>query len=228
MEVTIHTVSKSLLLSTTVAAVVWLLLVALTNNTRTPSQLRDGEGHDRSDKVTWLFNLTPQIRRRILFIDPKTVLSKPPIALNRDSQMLSCLRTILQQQQLPIGGAGRDDNNNEQDLLHPRVFAHHWDARNIQNWNPGIRMVPIPQLQSSSSSCSVWEVGANTHARDTEQFLQQYPTCSYHAYEPIPDFFAQLNDRWAQESRVTPHNYGLGPEDVTFQIPPSQLHGEST
>ena len=137
--------------------------------------------------------------------------------------MLLCLQTILQNQQLPIGLGPTSPNGQDLQL---KVFAHHWDARNVQ-WNVHSRMAPIPQL-NDRSSCSVWEVGANTHARDTELFLQQYPTCVYHAYEPIPDFFVQLNQHWSQESRVTPHNYGLGPEDTTIQITSSELQGEST
>ncbi len=161
---------------------------------------------------------------KAIFTDPQTVVSKPAIAAN-DSQMLSCLRTVLLQQQLPIGvGWGRRGKRQKMLL---GVFAHHWDASNVDRWNDKIRMDPIPQLKNASS-CSVWEVGANIQAADTEQFLQQYPTCSYHAYEPVPEYFAQLDQYWAHESRVTPHKYGLGPEEFTFQVSPGALHGQAT
>lgn len=155
------------------------------------------------------------LRRQLFLIDPKTSTEKT----SKDTQMLACLQTILLENQLPIGPGPKDDGQ-------LKVFAHHWDARNPQ-WNVNLRMAPIPQIKQLSS-CSVWEVGANTRAQDTQMFLKQYPQCVYHAYEPIPDYYKQLELNWSAEDRVTPHAYGLGPEDYTFQVAASKLQGEST
>lgn len=204
MKFITNSVSRILLAT----AFLWLLLLSI-GMTR-PSQFTNNGAHEDYDKA---------------LVDPKIVpASKPTNTTNNDGQMLYCLRTILQQQQLPIGTGWKKKAKGQVQL---EVFAHHWDAANVHKWNEDIRMAPIPQL-TNGSSCEIWEVGANTHARDTERFLQQYPTCFYHAYEPIPAFFEQLNKHWSHESRVTPHSYGLGPEDSTFRITASELNGEST
>lgn len=69
------------------------------------------------------------------------------------------------------------------------VFAHHFDAK-MGFWNQDIRFDPLPQLEAARNDdeCTVWEVGAHEKAADSAELLKLYPTCTYHAYEPIPAF----------------------------------------
>jgi len=109
-----------------------------------------------------------------------------------------------------------------------RVWAHHWDARNPQ-WNQDIRFAEMPELASSqNTSCSVWEVGAHKRADDTRTLLGKYPKCEYHAYEPIPVFFATLSKHWKSTLNVHTHNYGLAKEDGGFKVTDSIIKGQST
>jgi FkbM family methyltransferase len=50
-----------------------------------------------------------------------------------------------------------------------------------------------------------------------EEFLELYG-CRIHAYEPNPQFFDDLDGRFAEEPRVTVHRYGLGGADATLQM----------
>ena len=149
----------------------------------------------------------------------------------KDAFLLSCLRTILTNHQLPIGEPN-----------HPRlanaVRAHHYDAQRLHLWNADSRFDPLKALEqtkddgdasiSASPPCSVWELGAHTRADDTATFLKRYAHCQYHAYEPVEEFAVQLQNKWKSESRVTAHAYGVGESAQEFSLPKAALKGQST
>ena len=157
----------------------------------------------------------------------------------KDAYLLSCLRTVLTSNELPIG-----------DRNEPRVAnvvkAHLGDAKRW--WNVGHRFNPVEALQPTSpvpptesspnaavasgveeeGGCSVWEVGAHTQGADSAQFLKQYPHCRYHAYEPVQAFADELRKNWESETRMSVHPYGFGAEAQEFSLPAAALQGEST
>lgn len=134
----------------------------------------------------------------------------------------SCLEETLQS--LPIGKGPRHKRKNLPDdqLL---VWAHHFDARSGK-WNMDIRFEEMEEL--THQPCSVWEVGAHTKAEDSSVLLKKYPNCEYHAYEPIPNYFASLAKHWEDTSNMYTHNYGLAHEDGEFKVSSSLLKGQST
>lgn len=139
----------------------------------------------------------------------------------------ACLRDVLQN--LPLG-TGRPRLRNG-GVAEVRAFAHHYDAGNRARWNANLRLEPIDASLTSNSNmnCSIWEVGANTEARDSRVFLRTYPPhCQLHAYEPIPPFFAKLQRHWQAEPRMTVHPYGLAAESTSFGVSPDKLKGQST
>ena len=108
---------------------------------------------------------------------------------------LACLRTVLSE--LPT--SKRLGKNG---VWFDTIHAHHWDAtENIEFYDK--RYDRLPQLVDPP--CSVWEVGAHTKANDTKTFLGWYPKCQYHAYEPIPVYYDQLQRNWKNEPRVQTH-----------------------
>mmetsp|Transcript_26873 Transcript_26873/g.40823 ORF Transcript_26873/g.40823 Transcript_26873/m.40823 type:complete len:355 (+) Transcript_26873:148-1212(+) len=171
-------------------------------------------------------DITPPSSRNNQNQIPKTTTTSTTTAAddsNNNNSYTSCLEETLQN--LPIGkGAGRLRRN----LM---VWAHHYDARNSQ-WNQDIRFDPLPEL--SSEHCSVWEVGAHTRAEDSATFLQQYPHCQYHAYEPIPNYYKQLVRHWKVKhttdnaDNMHLHNYGLGGNHFQFPVSSDMLKNQAT
>jgi FkbM family methyltransferase len=149
----------------------------------------------------------------------------------------SCLEKTLMN--LPIGLGPHHKRKNLKDPNQVLVFAHHYDARNPQ-WNDFIRFTEMPELeraeqmhdqqkkQHSSSTCSVWEVGANTHANDSAELIKKYPKCDYHGYEPIPAFFETLSKNWKETPNFFPHKYGLAKEDGGFRVTESLMKSQAT
>lgn len=141
----------------------------------------------------------------------------------------SCLEEALRG--LPVG-PGPQHKRKRMNLLKSDqllVWAHHFDARNDDKWNPDIRFERMPELDGAADRpCSVWEVGAHTQAEDTRVLRETYSKCEYHAYEPIPSYYAQLSKHWQSSSNVHTHNYGLGREDGEFLVPQALLKGQST
>lgn len=153
-------------------------------------------------------------------------------ATNSDSQMLSCLREVLWND-LPIleQPADRTALNGKGQEIHPlgATFAHHGDAGSWRRWNKSIMMArgaEIPPLKQQP--CYVWEVGAHRKADASREHMQRYPSCEYHAYEPIPEFAAELRTNWASEPKMHIHEYGLGAEDATLQVPVEALQEIAT
>jgi len=140
------------------------------------------------------------------------------------SDRAACLAHTLAH--LPIG-SGRKAPTKNTGGRDNMVFAHHYDAGNDAFWNAESRFAPIEQLEKAAP-CSFWEVGAHTAAADSKKLLNQYPHCTAHAYEPIPNFFAKLRPRWENESRMTVHNYGLAAANSSFFVSNDSLQGEST
>jgi FkbM family methyltransferase len=148
---------------------------------------------------------------------------------SESSEMLACLRSVLNN--LPIG-RGRymmRKKNHLKDTHSLVVFAHHYDA-GTGKWNADIRLedMPILEQQQKLGKCSVWEVGAYTTAGDSAILLKKYPGCQYHAYEPIPAYFNKLKSKWQNVARFTPHNYGIGPADSKFAVDREALKSQST
>jgi len=131
-----------------------------------------------------------------------------------------CLKDVLQH--LPIGhGRGKFRVQEKQ------AFPHHYDAGNDKLWNADMRFKPLPQLQTSDP-CSIWEVGAHKRADDSRRLLRDYPHCQFHAYEPVPNFFGELEYRWKGEDRMRLHPYGLAAKPSVFRLDPEDLKGQST
>ncbi|CAB9501248.1 expressed unknown protein [Seminavis robusta] len=146
-----------------------------------------------------------------------------------DFDFLMCVKDVLDN--LPIGKGRLAARRNPKRLN--IVFAHHFDANNgPKKWNAKDRFQPMPQLQKadagSAKSCVVWEVGAHERAEDSRTLLEQYPDCTYHAFEPIPTFFDNLQRNWKDEPRMHTHNFGIGVKDDVFQVDPNSLHSQST
>jgi len=140
----------------------------------------------------------------------------------------SCLEETLLN--LPIGKGPNHKRKNLKDPNQLLVWAHHFDARNPQ-WNMNIRFNEMPELATEDKEkypCSVWEVGAHEKAEDTRVLLEKFPKCEYHAYEPIPTYFATLSKHWESTSNVHTHDYGLAKEDGLFKVQAAILKGQST
>jgi FkbM family methyltransferase len=147
-----------------------------------------------------------------------------------DSDLIACHKEVFVN--LPIGlSLGGSGNTYE-------MFAHHGAAANWGQWNQEVRLEPMEVVDAmdpvksgsggSYSSCSIWEVGAHKHATDSKELMKRYPYCSYHAFEPVPEFFAVLQKDWAEDSRMALHNYGLANKNQTLTMPKTALEGEST
>jgi len=137
--------------------------------------------------------------------------------------MLACLKHTLDN--LPIGLGRRQARLNPSKRL--IVHAHHYDASNGK-WNAQDRFASMPHLEEAKDRCSVWEVGAFERADDSRVLMGAYPNCKFHAYEPIPRFFEKLDKLWSGESRIVPHNYGLGGKDSYFLVDEASLKGQGT
>ena len=129
-----------------------------------------------------------------------------------------CLKDVLNN--LPIVA--------KQHRRHPKglVRAHHYDAHNLLKWNADSRLDPFPPLPQSH--CTIWEVGAHKHAADSRAMLHKYSQCHFHAFEPVPAYYAVLQKRWKDESRMTTHNYGMANQATTLHLSPEALAGQST
>lgn len=145
----------------------------------------------------------------------------------------SCLEETLLS--LPVGkGAKNNARKHSPDSDSPdhqlRVWAHHYDAGNRDKWNAEqMFKLEIQELkQNSSGRCHVWEVGAHIEAMESRMLMKAYPDCEYHAYEPIPDFFAVLSKNWKGTANMHTHNYGLASEDGEIRVPSSILKGQAT
>ena len=119
---------------------------------------------------------------------------------------------------LPIGTGGL-----KEDIM--SVWAHHWDAR-TGKWNEDIRLEPLPRLEKEP--CSIWEVGAHKEAADSRRFMNLYPLCEYHAFEPIPSFYRFLFENWKRVDSMSTHNYGISRKNYSINVPLSAIKGEST
>jgi FkbM family methyltransferase len=104
------------------------------------------------------------------------------------------------------------------------VWTHHSEA-NTGKWNDEIRFEPLP----FTDKCSVWEIGANTEARDSQTLMESYPSCDYHAYEPIPSFFEKLQAHWeGRAPNMHLHGYGLADKSSTISVDKTVINAQST
>jgi len=160
-----------------------------------------------------------------------------------DAKMLSCLKQILLNNELPIisqspihsdfsprtalNGKGR-----ERSFLGAQL-AHHGDAGDYKRWNKSIHMAraqPMSQLQQGTekSPCIVLEIRAHREAQSSREHIKKYPNCQYHAYEVIPQFAEELKDRWKGEPRMHVHPYGLAENEMEIKVDVEVLDGIST
>lgn len=105
------------------------------------------------------------------------------------------------------------------------MFANHFDAVS-GHWNGDARLenLNVPQ----GDDCVIWEVGAFKNARDSQDFLPRFPQCNFHAFEPVPPFYQELEKHFKDNPRMATHNYGLGKDTFKFMIDPSTLKDEGT
>jgi FkbM family methyltransferase len=146
------------------------------------------------------------------------------LAPTKDSEMLVCLKEVLAN--LPIGKGRLSHKRNPRNLQ--ISFAHHYDAETNKNkWNANDRFLPMPELETAEH-CSVWEVGAFKTADDSQQLLKSYPKCTYHAFEPIKQYYQELEAKWKSEDRVHTHNFGIGGKELVLNIDPASLQNQGT
>ncbi|KAL7493004.1 hypothetical protein ACHAWT_002160, partial [Skeletonema menzelii] len=160
-----------------------------------------------------------------------------------DAQMLSCLKQILLNKELPIisqspihsdGSPRTALNGKGQEVpFLGAQFAHHGDTGDYKRWNKSIQMAraqPMPQLQQGTeeSPCIVLEIGAHREAKSSQGHIKNYPNCQYHAYEVIPQFAEELKDRWKSEPRMHVHPYGLAENEMEIKVDVEALNGVST
>ena len=161
--------------------------------------------------------LTPLTPARTSTSSATSSATRSETSTPQDTPFLQCIHHVLQN--LPVG-RGRKRKYSGLDVL--SVHAHHYDAGN-KIWNADDRFLPLPLLENNNNNCSVWEVGAHTRALDTQTFLEKYPNCMYHPYEPIEKYFKELKLYWDNETQVIPHNYGVDIKNTDFQVPRQQV-----
>ncbi|MFL6733645.1 MAG: FkbM family methyltransferase, partial [Sphingomicrobium sp.] len=74
----------------------------------------------------------------------------------------------------------------------------------------------LPLLQVTT----VFDVGANV-GQSVETYLREFPTATIHAFEPVPDTFAQLQANVGHNARVAIHNiaFGAKPGELKMSVP---------
>ena len=140
-----------------------------------------------------------------------------------------CVSRVLQDE-LPI--SPRDSVTAGHDALSSQLqvaYAHHYDAGRLDLWNEEIRFEIDETL--TVPGCAIWEVGANVLAQDSRRFMDIYPLCQFHAFEPIPEFYEQLTQNWSRSpgpSKLHIYGYGIGAETESFTMRRTDLAGQST
>eukprot|EP00557_Chaetoceros_sp_GSL56_P006182 CAMPEP_0176496884 /NCGR_PEP_ID=MMETSP0200_2-20121128/11427_1 /TAXON_ID=947934 /ORGANISM="Chaetoceros sp., Strain GSL56" /LENGTH=326 /DNA_ID=CAMNT_0017894857 /DNA_START=1370 /DNA_END=2350 /DNA_ORIENTATION=+ len=141
-----------------------------------------------------------------------------------------CLEVVLKHELpiLPVKDVQVRNQKNQMANFHTAVLAHHGDTGDWRRWNRAIsvREKPLPQLERAGSSCSIWEVGANTMAESSREYMRKYPNCHFHAYEPVQAFAMELKKNWEGEDRMHVHAYGIADEERTYFIPKSSMNGD--
>jgi hypothetical protein len=122
----------------------------------------------------------------------------------------NCQEFVLQN--LPINAAGN-------------MKVHH-DEAVTGKWNENDRWREFPFPLEGSAMY----VGANTDGADGKRLLLDHPNLVLHVYEPVPLFFHELVNRWKQVPcrRAKLYNYGLGYNNRTVILNPTDVQGQST
>jgi len=138
--------------------------------------------------------------------------------------------TSKHQPSLRISARQKETSKNTQCLLNlsqnmpinnkGEMKAHHWDAR-TQKWNENDRWRPM----TLRKPCTIWYVGANTQGADGVRLQRDYG-CVLHAFEPVPQYAAELQKNWINVPRTTVHTYGIGARTRT--VNGVKLAGQST
>ena len=146
-----------------------------------------------------------------------------PAEASLNGRMLRCLRRVLHDE-LPLSSRQFEFQEGRTSLQ--VAYPHHYVAGNLNLWNEEIRFRAMKVL--TRAPCSIWEVGANTDAADSRTFMNDYGYCSYHAYEPVPQYVRALRSNWASDNRLIIHEYGIGITSKTFHVTESSLRGQGT
>eukprot|EP00560_Eucampia_antarctica_P002408 CAMPEP_0197833446 /NCGR_PEP_ID=MMETSP1437-20131217/19074_1 /TAXON_ID=49252 ORGANISM="Eucampia antarctica, Strain CCMP1452" /NCGR_SAMPLE_ID=MMETSP1437 /ASSEMBLY_ACC=CAM_ASM_001096 /LENGTH=745 /DNA_ID=CAMNT_0043437515 /DNA_START=131 /DNA_END=2368 /DNA_ORIENTATION=+ len=173
----------------------------------------------------------------------KREIERVSVVSSTDAKMLSCLKQILLNRELPIipqlsvnsNGTPRTALNGKRKEV-PFLgaqFAHHGDTGDYKRWNKSIQMARashMPQLEHGTEKlpCIVLEIGAHREAKSSQDHIKKYPNCEYHAYEVIPQFAEELKERWKDEPRMHVHPYGLAENDMEIKVHINALNGVST
>ena len=166
----------------------------------------------------------------ISHIIPKQLARIPQLQTHdvvRQQSLLKCLRHVLENE-LPMS---RQIVKARQglDMSLSVAFVHQWDAGRDDVWNEELRFLPTEEIKLPN--CSIWEVGANIHAADSRRFMDLFPGCYFHAYEPVPTFATQLEAYWRKHPgshQLNIHHYGLGAKTYSFTMREEDVMGEST
>lgn len=150
--------------------------------------------------------------------------------------MMRCLDTVLRELPIGPGKKGRKP-------IYERgngIWAHQLEAATV-GLRPFKKIRTDPPLQAlvdaaGSGTCSVWEIGAHTRAEESEVLMPLYPRCHYHAYEPVPAYYQQLEQKWnaynagraSGQPEMTTHPYGLSNREYSFAVADDQLQGIAT
>jgi FkbM family methyltransferase len=108
------------------------------------------------------------------------------------------------------------------------LVAHHFLAGRQEWWNEGIRFDPFGATLPDAPL--ILDIGGNTEAADSRQFIKMYPAAEIHIYEPVSPYVEKLRQNWRDElnQRVQVHGVGLGDRDKTIRLPRGDLDGQGT
>jgi FkbM family methyltransferase len=108
------------------------------------------------------------------------------------------------------------------------LVAHHYLAGRPEWWNEGIRFSPFGTTLPEAPL--ILDIGGNTVAADSREFLKMFPGAEIHVYEPVPPYVEELRRNWREAlgGQVHIHDVGFGDRDKTIRLPHEELEGQST
>lgn len=106
------------------------------------------------------------------------------------------------------------------------IHAHHADYRSAA-WNEELRLAPLG-IGDGEAPCVFLDVGGHARAVDTQLFLRAHPRCTFHVFEPIPQYVASLRRTFAGRPNVRVHGFGLGSSGRVLHLSRSALRGQAT
>ncbi len=108
------------------------------------------------------------------------------------------------------------------------IVAHHYLAGRPEWWNEGIRFAPFGATLPEAPL--ILDIGGNTVAADSREFLKMFPGAEIHIYEPVPPYVEELGRNWREHlsQHVSIHDVGLGDRDKMVRLSQDNLDGQST